>query len=70
MRTKQRFLEVLFSGWKTLAVEYHWFSGGFTMAQKLRQLRLILETFLGEEKSLCFMFGFPTVFSILLQINL
>jgi hypothetical protein len=58
---KQRFL-VGFGGalfwWKTLVVVCHWFSGGFTIPQKVRHLRQDLETFLGEEKCLCFMFGF------------
>jgi hypothetical protein len=57
---KQRFL-VGFGGalfwWKTLAVAYHWFSGVFTIPQKVRQLRHDLHLFPREEKSLCFMFG-------------
>jgi hypothetical protein len=54
MKMKHSFLEVLFSGWETLAVEYQWFSGGFTMAQKVRHLRLFLHLFLGGESGLCF----------------
>ncbi len=54
---KRRFwldFEVLFSGWKRVVVECHWFSGGFTMAQKVRHLRQDLNLFLGEDFTLCF----------------
>jgi len=58
---KQRFL-VGFGGalfwWKTLVVACYWFSGVFTIPQKLRQLLRDLNLFPRVEKSLCFMFGF------------
>jgi len=54
MKTKQRFWEEVFLLLKKGVVEYHWFSGGFTMAQKLRLLRLILYLFPRVENGLCF----------------
>jgi hypothetical protein len=54
MRTKQKFGEGVFLLLKKEAVAYYWFSGGFTIPQKVRHLRLILHLFLGEEKGLCF----------------
>jgi hypothetical protein len=57
---KQKFL-VGFGGalfwWKMLVVECYWFSGVFTIPQKVRHLRHDLNLFSREEKSLCFMFG-------------
>jgi hypothetical protein len=61
---KQRFLVgfggALF-GWKTVVVACHWFSGVFTIPQKLRLLRLILHLFLGEKNTLCFVSLFRTI---------